>query len=53
MRSGSLVIQVLRTYSQSTGPFNDWNDLRAALGAAEHALEKASTVANNRLPPTR
>jgi hypothetical protein len=49
----SLVIQVLRPYAQSRGAFNDWDDLREALRAAEHALEKASLAANHRLPPTR
>jgi hypothetical protein len=48
----SLVIQVLRPYAQSSGPFNDWNDLRAAINAAMHALERAQSAADHRLPPT-
>jgi hypothetical protein len=49
----SIIIQVLRPYAQSSGGFNDWNDLRSALRAAEHALEKALTAADHKLPPTR
>jgi hypothetical protein len=49
----ALVIQILRPYAQSSGGFNDWNDVRTALNAAQHALEKALTAANYRLPPTR
>jgi hypothetical protein len=48
-----LVVQVLRPYAQSSGPFNDWNDLRTALRAAEHALERALLAADHKLPPTR
>jgi hypothetical protein len=48
----SLVIQVLRPYAQSSGSFVDWEDLRAALRTAAHALEKAQTAADHRLPPT-
>jgi hypothetical protein len=47
----ALVIQVLRPYAQSSGPFSDWNDLRTALRAAEHALERALLAADHRLPP--
>jgi hypothetical protein len=49
----SVVIGVLRPYAQSAGNFHDWNDVRAALYAARHALEKALMAANHKLPPTR
>jgi hypothetical protein len=48
-----LVIQVLRPYSQGVGLFNDWHDLREALRAAAHALERAQLLADHKLPPTR
>jgi hypothetical protein len=48
----SIIIQVLRPYAQSSGGFVNWDDVRAAIRAAEHALEKASLAANHRLPPT-
>jgi hypothetical protein len=49
----SIVIECLRPYAQSHGSFVDWNDLREALRAAEHALERAALLANHKLPPTR
>ena len=49
----SIVIQVLRPYAMSQGSFNDWSDLRAALRAADHALERAMLTADHKLPPER
>lgn len=46
------VVQVLRPFAQGSGGFSDWNDLRTALRAAEHALERALLAADHRLPPT-
>jgi len=47
------VIAILQRYARSQGLFHDLKDLRMAITLAVHALEKADTIANYRMPPTR
>jgi hypothetical protein len=47
------VIAILQPYARSQGLFHDLADLRMAIGLAAHTLEKADTIANYRMPPTR
>jgi hypothetical protein len=47
-----LVIQVLRPYAQSSGSFNDWQDLRHAIRLARQYIERAELLTDHRLPPT-
>jgi hypothetical protein len=47
-----LVIQVLQPYARSSGPFNDWDDLRVAIKLARQYIERAELLADHRLPPT-
>jgi hypothetical protein len=48
----AMVIQILQPYARSSGPFNDWRDLRTAIGIALQYVERAQLLANHRLPPT-
>jgi hypothetical protein len=47
-----LVIQVLQPYARSSGPFNDWDDLRVAIKLARQYVERAELLAYHGLPPT-
>jgi hypothetical protein len=48
----SMAIQVMRPYAQSSGSFNDWQDLRHAIRLARQYIERAELLADHKLPPT-
>jgi hypothetical protein len=47
------VVMILQPYARSHGQFVNLQDLRTAIGLAQHAIERAELLANYRLPPTR
>jgi hypothetical protein len=47
------VVTILQPYARLHGNFVNLQDLRTAIGLAQHAIERAELLASHRLPPTR